>query len=104
MDAVGAKAQGRKSRPVSDQALDGLEVGTDGVWHGTAADGDESGLGRFRRFGNVVDEALVVALNGIDFIEAGNIDHALRIVGPRFIVRIVRRVAARRIVHDDEAA
>lgn len=97
------QSPGSKSRPVSDQALDGLEVVP---WRcaWTAADGDESGLGRFRRFGNV-DEALVVALNGIDFIEAGNIDHALRIgVGPRFIVRIVRRVAARRIVHDDEAA
>ena len=94
VDAVGPEAQRRQGRPGCNQALDGLEIRTDGIRHGAAANSDEAGMGRFHGFGNIVDEALVIALDGIDFIEAGNIDHARRIVPPRFVVRIICRIAA----------
>ena len=104
VDTVGPEAQRRQARPGRYQALDGLEVRADGIRHGTAADGDKAGMGRFYGFGDIVDEALVIALDGIDFIDARYVDHARRIVPPRFIVRIVCRITAVSIVHDDEAA
>ena len=104
VDAVGPEPQRRQARPGRNQALDSLEVRADGVRHGTAADGDKAGMGRFHGFSDIVDEALVIALDGIDFVETGNIDHTRRIVPPRFVVRIVCRITARCIVHDDEAA
>ena len=94
MDAVGPETQRRQARPGRYQALDGLEVRADGIRHGTAADGDEAGMGRFYGFGDIIDEALVSALDGIDFIKTRNIDHARRIVPPRFIVRVVCRITA----------
>ena len=70
----------------------------------TSADGNKARMHLLRRFHEVVDQAVVISEDRVLLRQPGNEDHAVRVIPPGLVVRIVCGIAAGRVMHDDKSA
>ena len=103
LHARGGEAEGRDAGPVLDEGRHGLIVEAGHGRDGGPGDGDEFGTQVPGGGADVRDQLLVVAQDGFHFTKAGDVDHAVHVVPPGFIVGGVGGIAAGGIVHDGHA-
>lgn len=65
---------------------------------------DKPGMQLPRRIHHVRNQLFVVSHHSLQLGKAGNKDETVHVVPPWLVVRVIGRVAARRVVHDRHAA
>ena len=104
MDTVRPESHSEDACPFLYHFFNGAEIRPDCVGHGTATNGDKSRPDCLCHLGDIIDQPLIISLNGIDFVESGYIYHRWCVIPAWLIMGIIGRIAARCIVHDDQPA